>query len=107
MALLPAGLLAIGLASRTPVSVAQRSYSALLRVLTSTRPGEQPESRDARVGAANVMAPSWPHSLASRIRCHAEKSGKGRRGSSLVEAEAVGDRGRLPATSDSQLGEDP
>jgi hypothetical protein len=35
------------------------------------------------------------------------KSGKGRRGSSLVEAEAVSDRGRLPATGDSQLGEDP
>jgi hypothetical protein len=31
-------------------------------VLPSTRPGEQPESRDARVGAANVMAPNWPHS---------------------------------------------
>jgi hypothetical protein len=99
-------LLAIGLTSGTPNSVAQRSYSALLRVLTLTRPGEQPESRDARVGAANVMAPNWPHSV-RRIRCHAEKSSKGRLGSLLVEAEAVSDRGRVPATGDPQLGEDP
>jgi hypothetical protein len=94
------------LTSGTPHSVAQRSYSALLRVLTSTRPGEQPESRDARVGAANVMTPNWPHSV-RRIRCHAEKSSKGRGGSLLVEAEAVSDRGRFPATGDPQLGEDP
>jgi hypothetical protein len=41
------------------------------------------------------------------------RNGRGRRaakleaGLLLVEAEPVGDRGRFPATSDPQLGEDP
>jgi hypothetical protein len=100
MALLPAGLLAIGLDSRTPVSGAQRSYSALLRVLRLTRPGEQrvaPAPRDAWVGFA---------------RPHVTEPGGGRRaakaqvGSLIVEAEAVGDGGRLAATGDPELGQD-